>query len=89
MPLSAVKTRTASERPGRQLHSHHRYKITNASNFTRRTLFHRVVTAIALMSILRRITSAQNQAPLALTLARSLNRIKFADLSPIAIKRPK
>ena len=41
------------------------------------------------MPIVRRITFAQDTPPLALSLARTLNRIKFADMSPTSIKHAK
>jgi 2-methylcitrate dehydratase PrpD len=52
-------------------------------------LLHRAVAASAVMPIARRITFAQDTTPLALSLARSLNRIKFTDLSPTSIKHAK
>ena len=52
-------------------------------------LLHRAVAASAAMPIARRITFAQDTTPLALSLARTLNRIKFADMSPTSIKHAK
>ena len=61
-----------------------------STQFTRRGLLQRVVaTAAAVTPISRRVMLAQASAPLALALTRSLNRMKFADLSPTAIKHAK
>jgi 2-methylcitrate dehydratase PrpD len=60
-----------------------------SSRFTRRTLFHRIVATTALLPISRAVARAQGSTPLALALARSLNRIKFTDLSPVAIQHAK
>ena len=57
--------------------------------YTRRMLLHRAVAASAAMPIARRITFAQDTPPLALSLARTLNRIKSTDLSPTSIKHAK
>ena len=59
------------------------------ARYTRRMLLHRAIAAGAVMPMARRIAFAQDTPPLALSLARSLNRIKFSDLSPTAIKHAK
>ena len=59
------------------------------ARYTRRMLLHRAIAAGAVMPIVRRITFAQDTPPLALSLARTLNRIKFADMSPTSIKHAK
>jgi 2-methylcitrate dehydratase PrpD len=60
-----------------------------SSRYTRRGLLRRIGATSALLPTSRGFALAQASPPLALALARSLNRIKFADLSPIAIQHAK